>query len=143
MKADKVPKGWFPMKSCPANVIIMVRTIIGSQRVVFLYDSKFVLVKAANRKDCISDEDELNDFDYWQPIPGVTPAFGSWEDGPPPTDTILEYFVENNDNFFEMVKAVDGELRGWNFIKKNYSYATSGKYITGHCRVIGAVEGVG
>lgn len=97
----------------------------------------------------VDDDDLLFGFrliyNSWQPIPGITPAFGPWEDGAPPTDTGLKYLCEIKR--YENITKVYGKVI-YDEMECNLFLTDFGDYIMlddilCHCRSIGAVEGVG
>ena len=70
------------MKSCPKDTIVLI-SCGGLQ----LPKRGFI---DTSYTDCITyydgnnwETDFMDNFKYWQPISGMTPVFGPWENGPP------------------------------------------------------------
>jgi len=88
----EIPDGWFDMATCPE--MVFVRAHLVEPRGVNKFLVGYKEWDEFNVEDSgIVFGDSLTYFDYWQPIPGVTPAFGPWIDGPPTIDTGLMYRV--------------------------------------------------
>ena len=123
--ASEIPNGWFSMETCPENVFVTGKT------------EKYELKLFTD--DCIA---KLRPYLTWQPIPGVTPAFGPWIDGVP-EDTRFKYIIERR-CFDDAIQDLY-EWRRDQWQRKNgvYIFDLVESDAIRHCRAYGAVREVG